>query len=172
MREEQLALHPWARHIRLVSHGPVARDRVLAIQRRDPAEMEAVARESLPRLLRAAQAAGLKGEDASDAVQDALLVFVTRAHEYDGRAAVLTWLFGILYNKIRERRRAFAAEESVEGLRPVGPRPGIWGSRAQLDQEPGKGSPARGRGPIRRAVIARVSPACRRTWRAENIMSW
>ena len=119
LREEQLALHPWARHIQFVPHGPVARDRVLAIQRRDPAELEAVARECVPRLLRAAHAAGLKSDDASDAVQDALLVFVTRAHEYDGRAAVLTWLFGILYNKIRERRRAFAAEKSVEDVDTV-----------------------------------------------------
>ena len=119
LRWRALALHRNRRHIPMVTSPPPARARMLAIQRRDPAEMEAVARDCLPPLLRAARAAGLQGDDANDAVQDALLVFVKRAHEYDGRAAVLTWLFGILYNKIRERRRAIAAEDSVDDVDTV-----------------------------------------------------
>lgn len=78
--------------------------------------MEAVARETLPALLRGARAAGLSADDAHDVVQETLLVFVQKAQEFDGRARVLTWLFGILFHKIREQRRAFAREETVDDI--------------------------------------------------------
>jgi RNA polymerase sigma-70 factor (ECF subfamily) len=50
-------------------------------------------------LLRAARAAGLSPDQADDAVQETLLTFLTRAHEFDGRARVRTWLYGILLKK-------------------------------------------------------------------------
>lgn len=78
--------------------------------------MEAVAREHLPPLVRAARAAGLRADDAHDTVQEALLVFVNKADQFDGRASVRTWLFGILFHKIRERRRALAREEAVDDI--------------------------------------------------------
>lgn len=90
-----------------------------AIRRRDPAALEAVARENIGPLLRGARAAGLSGGDAYDAVQEALLVFVEKADRYDGRASVRTWLFGILFNKIAERRRAVAREEAVDDIDAV-----------------------------------------------------
>lgn len=90
-----------------------------AIRRRDPAALEAVARAHTATLLRAARAAGLADADARDAVQDALLVFVAQADRYDGRASVRTWLFGILFNKIRERRRALAREEATDAIDAV-----------------------------------------------------
>lgn len=96
-----------------------ARERIDAIRRRDPAALEAVARENLGPLLRAARAAGLTGEDAYDAVQGALLVFVEKADQFDGRASVRTWLFGILFRKVAERRRAFAREEPVDDIEAV-----------------------------------------------------
>lgn len=94
-------------------------ERADAIRRRDPATLEAVARENLAPLVRAARAAGLADHDAHDAVQDALLVFVQKADQYDGRAALRTWLFGILFNKIRERRRAVVREEAVDDIETV-----------------------------------------------------
>jgi RNA polymerase sigma-70 factor (ECF subfamily) len=90
--------------------------RIDAIRRRDPAALEAVARDNLMPLFRAARAAGLRADDAHDAVQDALLVFVQKADRFDGRASVRTWLFGILFHKIRERRRAIAREEAVDNI--------------------------------------------------------
>ncbi len=90
-----------------------------AVRRRDPAALEAVARENIGRLVRAARAAGLSATDASDAVQDTLLVFVEKADRYDGRASVRTWLFGILFNKIAERRRAVAREEAADDIEAV-----------------------------------------------------
>jgi len=93
--------------------------RVAAIRRRDPAAMEAVVREILPRLVRAARAAGLAEHDAHDAAQSTLLVFVQKADQFDGRASVGTWLFGILFRKIREQRRAARREEPVDDIDAV-----------------------------------------------------
>jgi len=67
--------------------------------------MEAVVREALPGLLRTAMAAGLPRDRAEDAVQAALLVFVERAKDFDGRARASTWIHGILVRKIWEERR-------------------------------------------------------------------
>jgi len=95
------------------------RERIEAIRTRDPDTLERVARENLQPLLRAARAAGLSTDDAYDAAQETMLVFVQKAHQFDGRAKVRTWLFGILFRKIAERRRAFAREEAVEDIDAV-----------------------------------------------------
>lgn len=97
----------------MVRKSPEPPDDVAAITRRDPATLERIARAHLPSLLRAARAAGLSEDDACDAVQDALLVFVQRAAEFDGRAPVGSWLLGILYKKAHERRRSLAREEPL-----------------------------------------------------------
>jgi RNA polymerase sigma-70 factor, ECF subfamily len=102
-----------------VSGTPEPPERIDAIRRRDPAVLEEVARQYLVPLRRAAAAAGLSGDQVWDVVQDALLVFVRRAHEYDGRATVKAWLFGILYRKIMEFRRESSREEAVEDVDEV-----------------------------------------------------
>jgi RNA polymerase sigma-70 factor (ECF subfamily) len=94
-------------------------DRIDAIRRRDPDVLEQVARDNLQPLVRAARAAGLNDDDAHDAVQETLLVFVQKANQFDGRAMVRTWLFGILFKKVAERRRAFAREEAVDDIEAV-----------------------------------------------------
>lgn len=94
-------------------------DRIDGIRRRDPAVLEAVARANFQPLLRGARAAGLTGDDAYDVVQEALLVLVQKAEAFDGRASVRTWLFGILFNKVAERRRAFAREAPVDDIETV-----------------------------------------------------
>ncbi|MBI3505375.1 MAG: sigma-70 family RNA polymerase sigma factor [Proteobacteria bacterium] len=103
---------------------------IAAINRRDPAVLEQVARDHLPALLRAARAAGLGDDDAYDAVQDALLVFVQRAADFDGRAPVVSWLLGILYRKVQERRRSRgreeAASENNDGFGERFDREGMW----------------------------------------------
>ncbi len=81
--------------------------------------LEEIARENLGPLRRVALASGLSDDAAWDVVQDALMVFVQKAHEYDGRAAVKAWLFGILYRKVQERRRANAREEAVDDIDAV-----------------------------------------------------
>lgn len=84
--------------------------RTAAIRRRDPAVLTAVVRETLPGLLRAARAAGLDPAAAEDAAQEALLVFVHRAEDFDGRASVAAWLHGILVRKVQEQRRVVRRE--------------------------------------------------------------
>jgi RNA polymerase sigma-70 factor (ECF subfamily) len=93
--------------------------RIDAIRRRDPDALEAVAEDNLLPLVRAARAWGLRGDDANDAVQDTLLVFVQKADQFDGRASVRTWLFGILFRKVAERRRALVREEAVDDVESV-----------------------------------------------------
>jgi RNA polymerase sigma-70 factor (ECF subfamily) len=94
-----------------VPRSPEPPEVVAAINRRDAHTLEGIARAALPVLLRAARAAGLSLDDAYDAAQDALLVFIERAADFDGRAPVLNWLLGILYRKVRERRRSALREE-------------------------------------------------------------
>jgi RNA polymerase sigma-70 factor (ECF subfamily) len=81
--------------------------------------LEAVVREHLPSLLRAARAAGLDRDAADEAVQDAFLVFIRRASEFDGRARVGTWLFGILLRKVAEARRTLARQAAREDIDEV-----------------------------------------------------
>ncbi|HXI21685.1 MAG TPA: sigma-70 family RNA polymerase sigma factor [Gemmatimonadales bacterium] len=85
------------------------------IRTRDPDTLQAVVRENLPILLRAARAAGLPPDRAEDTVQEVLLTFLTRAAEFDGRARVRTWLYGILLKKMSRAlegvRRAQETEE-------------------------------------------------------------
>ena len=85
------------------------------IRAREPDALRSIAREHLPMLLRAARAAGLPPDRAEDAVQETFLTFLHRAHEFDGRARVRTWLYGILLNKVsREREGVRRAEETDE----------------------------------------------------------
>ncbi len=79
----------------------------------------AVVREALPGLLRAARAAGLDPSLAEDAVQDAVLVFIERAADFDGRAHAAAWIHGILVHKIQEHRRRLrrtTAEDPIDAV--------------------------------------------------------
>ncbi|MGH7559710.1 MAG: RNA polymerase sigma factor [Gemmatimonadales bacterium] len=91
----------------------------VGIRARTPHVLEGVVREYLPRLLRAARAAGLPEEAAEDAVQSTFLTFVRRCHEFDGRARVGTWLYGILIRKVAETRRDLARESGSEDIDAV-----------------------------------------------------
>ncbi len=89
------------------------------IRARDPAELERIVTENLAVLLRAARATGLDRERAEDAVQAAFLTFIEKAEQFDGRARVRTWLFGILYKKVAETRRAIAKDDRAEDIDAV-----------------------------------------------------
>lgn len=111
---------PRFRQIARVPHGSPSPDNVDAIRRRDPETLEHIAREHFPLLLRSARASGLGDADARDAVQDALLTFLDRAPDFDGRAPVGKWLLGILYKKCQERRRAVARDRQATDLEESG----------------------------------------------------
>jgi RNA polymerase sigma-70 factor (ECF subfamily) len=82
----------------------------------DPAELQLVVSENLPMLLRGARATGLDRDRAEDVVQATLLTFLEKADQFDGRALVRTWLFGILYKKVLEARRASLRDNRTEDI--------------------------------------------------------
>jgi RNA polymerase sigma-70 factor (ECF subfamily) len=94
-------------------------DTVEAIRARDPRVLEEVVRESIPALFRSARAAGLAPDRAEDAVQAALLVFMKRAADFDGRARVATWIHGILLRKIWEVTRALRRQDDEDAIDQV-----------------------------------------------------
>ncbi|MCA1733534.1 MAG: sigma-70 family RNA polymerase sigma factor [Acidobacteria bacterium] len=89
------------------------------IRERDPEALERVVREYLPQVFRAARGAGLRKEEAEDVAQATFTVFLEKAHQFEGRSHVRTWLFGILYRKIMELRRASSRLEDVDDIEAV-----------------------------------------------------
>jgi RNA polymerase sigma factor (sigma-70 family) len=68
-----------------------------------------------PRLLWFARVMGVPGEDCSDLVQDVLLVAIReiRSDRFRGDSALITWLDGILKNKIKDFWRARNRRRSI-----------------------------------------------------------
>lgn len=56
-------------------------------------------------LLRGALGLGFVGDEAKDLVQEVWLAFVGGVSKFEGRSHVRTFLFGMMFNKARERRR-------------------------------------------------------------------
>ena len=83
-----------------------------------PHELSNVVSALRPRLLRFAHLQLRDASSAEDAVQEALLAATERAHQFAGAAAVSTWIFAILKNKIidefRRRSRLPQADVDVE----------------------------------------------------------
>lgn len=96
-----------------------SQSRTDGVRRRDPAVLDAIARECVPGLLRAARAAGLPPDQAEDVVQSAFLTFLRRAEEFDGRARCMTWLYGILLRKISELRRSAGRDQPTDDIETV-----------------------------------------------------
>ncbi|HEX2679278.1 MAG TPA: sigma-70 family RNA polymerase sigma factor [Polyangiales bacterium] len=63
--------------------------------------------------------AGVAPRDLSDATQEVFLVVHRRAHEFEGRASVRTWLYRIAWHVASEtRRRAFRRRERLDADLP------------------------------------------------------
>jgi RNA polymerase sigma-70 factor (ECF subfamily) len=73
--------------------------------------MRSAVRAYLPHVLRAARGAGLDPAEAEEVTQRTFTTFFEKAQRFEGRSSVRTWLFGILYRKIFERRRELARDE-------------------------------------------------------------
>ena len=56
-------------------------------------------------VLRACLAMGFKKEIAHDIVQETWLAFIESVPRFQGNSHIRTYLFGILYNKVREKKR-------------------------------------------------------------------
>lgn len=108
--------------IRLIGHPMGSSDDNLLverIQKKDPEALQEVVRRYLGQLLRTALAAGLERSRAEDVVQEAFTVFVAKAGEFEGRARIRTWLFGILYRKISEAQRKKRRQARTEDIDEV-----------------------------------------------------
>jgi RNA polymerase sigma-70 factor, ECF subfamily len=70
-----------------------------------PASAEAVYREHVGFVWRALRRLGVPEAQLEDATQDVFVVVHRRLHEYDGRASITTWLFGIARGIASNRRR-------------------------------------------------------------------
>ena len=84
------------------------------IETMDIVELRASLKQLRPRLLRFARLQLRNDAAAEDAVQEAMLAAVENIARFEGAAAVATWLFAILKNKIIDefRRRARQPVES------------------------------------------------------------
>lgn len=94
-------------------------DFVARLRQRDPAAMREVVHAYLPHLLRAARGAGLKAQNAEDVCQNTFVTFIEKIDGFEGRSQVRTWLFGILYRKIAEMRRAAGREGAGQDIDDV-----------------------------------------------------
>lgn len=128
-------------------------DRTTGLQRMDPAIVADVIHECVPGLLRTAQAAGLSIDRAEDVVQDTMVVFLRRAHEFDGRARVSTWIHGILLRRIQEERRIIRRDDDREDIDAT--------MEARFDHEGSWARPPRGPGDdLARSEVQRMLRSC------------
>ncbi len=80
---------------------------------------QAVIRAYLPQVLRAARGAGLPPDAAGDVAQTVFLTFLNMVKRFEGRSHVRTFLFGILYKKVAEKRREQARERRTDSIDDV-----------------------------------------------------
>ncbi|UPT74346.1 MAG: sigma-70 family RNA polymerase sigma factor [Elusimicrobiota bacterium] len=91
-------------------------ERLKLLKTRAPGAVEALVEEYTPHMLASAMAWGLPRADAEEAVQDAYLDFLAALDRFEGRSALKTFLFGVLFNKCSERRRKSRREEATEDI--------------------------------------------------------
>lgn len=85
----------------------------------DPEAQRVVVEAYLPQILRAARAAGLDATAAEDVAQSAFLTFFEKVATFEGRSRLRTWLFGILYLKIKETRRNSGREMPTDEIEAI-----------------------------------------------------
>lgn len=78
---------------------------ICLLQKRDPDALTRIVEENSRVLYRAARGMSFSREEAEDLVQDVFATFLETLDRFGGRSQMRTWLFGILHNKVRERRR-------------------------------------------------------------------
>lgn len=89
------------------------------LRKRDPEVLASTVRDHARPLFRAARAVGLSDEHAEDIVQDVFTTFLETLDRFEGKSQLRTWLFGILHNKVRERRREAWRDEQYDPIDSV-----------------------------------------------------
>ncbi len=89
------------------------------IRAADPEALRTVVTSYLGQIHRAARSTGLDPERAEEVTQATFTTFIEKAKDFEGRSHVRTWLFGILYHKIREIRRQLQQERQMDEIDDV-----------------------------------------------------
>lgn len=84
------------------------------LRARDEAALAAVVSEHAEPLYAGALGLGVSEADAEDLVQETLAAFLSGVEKFEGRSSVRTYLFGILYNKARQRWSSGWREQAVD----------------------------------------------------------
>ncbi len=103
----------------MASSAQIDRDDLERLRCRDPEALATVVLEHARPLFRAAAGMGFRQQEAEDLVQDVFISFLETLDRFEGRSQVRTWLFGILHNKIRERRRELITDERNDPIDAV-----------------------------------------------------
>jgi RNA polymerase sigma-70 factor (ECF subfamily) len=94
-------------------------DLLSRLQKRDADTLKSLVEEHVRPLYRAARGMGFRDDEAEDISQDVLATFLETLDRYEGRSQVRTWLFGILYRKVLERRRAQEKDRRYDSIDEV-----------------------------------------------------
>lgn len=70
-------------------------------------------------LFRACRGMGFSKEEAEDLTQEVFKTFLETLDRFEGRSRVRTWLFGILFRKVQERRRSAYREKQNDPIDDV-----------------------------------------------------
>jgi RNA polymerase sigma-70 factor, ECF subfamily len=84
------------------------------LRSREDAALTAVVSDHAEALYAAARGLGLATADAEDLVQDTLTVFLAGVERFRGESSLRTYLFGILYNKARQKWSSGWREQATD----------------------------------------------------------
>jgi RNA polymerase sigma factor (sigma-70 family) len=84
-----------------------------------PQEIDRLVQAYTDKLMRACFALGFREQEAEELVQDTFAAFLEGGQRFQGKSRVLTYLFGILYNKARASRRLRDREQTTEAIEEV-----------------------------------------------------
>src|SRR5436309_780056 len=87
---------------------------ILPLQATDAAEIEQLVERYTDNLMRAAFSLGFSETEAEELVQSTFVAYLEARGRFQKRSKILTYLFGILYNKARETRRFQNRHESID----------------------------------------------------------
>ena len=82
--------------------------------------LEEVYRKHYAFVWRSCRRLGVPADELDDVVQEVFVIVHRKLHEFEGRSAITTWLFGIAYRVARDGRRSAAARRRREELQTGG----------------------------------------------------
>jgi RNA polymerase sigma-70 factor, ECF subfamily len=97
----------------------ISEEEVRRLRARDEAALAAVVEAHAEALFAGARGLGLSETDAEDLAQDALAAFLKDVDRFRGESSLRTYLFGILYNKARQKWAKAWREQPTDPVDPA-----------------------------------------------------